>query len=234
MKITDLAILIFVSFASINSFSQPRDTIFFNRNWELTESKNYKYIRTYEITDTLFQITDYYKKGNLYMAGFCGLNADITHQELLFKSGPCYWYDKKGRLIKMALCNPAKYPQILNKITSSDSIQFEVEEKLNLDFWIFYFKNGNIASLGYKFDSCQNHGKWAFYYKNGAFKGLNTYNFGKLDGYSSWFSKKGYKILDEYYKNGKNHGTVKWYSHDTENEVIQTIQFENGKKIKRK
>ncbi|MCW3788249.1 energy transducer TonB [Plebeiibacterium sediminum] len=114
MKILFLCIAVLYSYCS---YSQTRDTIFYDNHWEETSSSNASYYRIIK-KDLLYAVTDYYLNGQIQMKGFYKtLDPEVKHGEFVFynqngdvsnivnyKNGvvrnEVNCYNEKGELIK--------------------------------------------------------------------------------------------------------------------------------------
>ena len=62
-------LLMLVSPAVLAQDVNQTDTVYFNKNWELTAKKKHKYYRVTEWKDLFYVITDYYAKGQMQYQG---------------------------------------------------------------------------------------------------------------------------------------------------------------------
>jgi hypothetical protein len=64
-----ISILIFLISVSISIKAQQIDTVYYDRDWNVTNSGNFKYYRLFVKIDDEVKVTDYYKNGNIQMTG---------------------------------------------------------------------------------------------------------------------------------------------------------------------
>lgn len=87
-----LSLSLFLFGIAIASKAQKIDTIYFNANWEKTDSSNYAYYRIAVKEKNLFFVKDYYKSNKLQMKGvFKSLDPEV-------KQGDFIWYFPNGRV----------------------------------------------------------------------------------------------------------------------------------------
>ncbi len=91
MKIKTLILFLLLAL-SYTSFSQAKDTLYFDAKWKKTTKENHQYFRPLplKVVDSLSLIRDYYKNGKLQMQGYV-----YTHNNNLF-AGDLYIYTKDG------------------------------------------------------------------------------------------------------------------------------------------
>ncbi len=218
--------LIFCLLIFANSgFTQIIDTIYFDKNWTKTHSKNYKYYRLAKRTGSEIQINDYYKNGNLQYTGT--IDKDFDQIYLGFFKNPVgenTYYDKKGRKKYMETTDVEKY---LKQIPDIRTDEYENDSLSNLIYKVWYFKNGEVRSRGFLLD-CNFHFRWWRYNRKGLLCSIYDCKYDKIDGNVEWYNR-GRISASFTYKDGLRHGEFKYYN-PFDNILIREGFYENGKK----
>ncbi|MFC2152529.1 toxin-antitoxin system YwqK family antitoxin [Bacteroidota bacterium] len=242
--------ILFFLLISLNGFSQVVDTIYFDKNWEYTNSDQYYYYRVSEILDSTIKFSDYYRNGVIQNTGLIELDTSLLKSGYLSKFiGPISYFDKKGRLLRNEIHRPDLYLNLIKKYYD-DSLNIEEEKFSKSVLVLYYYKNGNIRGKGFYLDSVL-HYKWSYYFKNGNIyssveydngiingevcyyvrgKLFNIYEYknGEKDGkYIQYNPKKGYLEATGYYKEGKRHGTFQFIN--DKGIIVKTGDYIEGK-----
>ena len=98
---------------------------------------------------------------------------------------------------------------------------------LHANYTAFYLSE-NLEEKGF-FDYGLKTGKWTMWYENGQLKEIINWNNGLLNGKSKYFDNKGQLLSEVNYKRGLLHGDKITYS---DNKVIETKNYKNGKEVK--
>jgi antitoxin component YwqK of YwqJK toxin-antitoxin module len=219
-----ISILIFLFSVSISINAQQIDTIYYDNNWNVSNSKNYKYYRLFVEIDGEVKVTDYYRNGNIQMTG--------GYKSVDFKepTGPFFYYDKKSKLTSLELYEPHLYPQIRAKLNKSEVKIPEIED-LSAILYVTYYKNETIRTIGYGFDKCTAHGTWLYFTKKGNLMFKYNYFLNEEDGECVWYWDNGKKWIIGNYKNGLKEGPWKHYNAD--GTLTKTVIFIEGKKLEK-
>jgi antitoxin component YwqK of YwqJK toxin-antitoxin module len=84
--------IIILLLVSIQAFSQTKEVLYFDANWQPTTKENHAFYRLLPLIKVgeLELIQDFYKNGNMQMQGYVFAN---NHEEYV---GDIYWYDENG------------------------------------------------------------------------------------------------------------------------------------------
>jgi antitoxin component YwqK of YwqJK toxin-antitoxin module len=214
-----LNLLLFIQSNAI--IAQKMDSMYFDKNFNVTKSKNFEYYRLYASINGVVKVTDYYKNGKVQMTG--GFKS-IDFKERI---GPFYFYDRKGHVEEIQIYEPSKYPQIVSEINNSGIKLAPVAD--SLIFLASFYKNGNIQDLGYGMNFCNVTGTWLFFESNGKLEEIINYRDNIRDGdYFHYFLNR-IKIIGHYH-DGKEDGAWEYYNYH--GQLYLTNYYSNGEKIK--
>jgi antitoxin component YwqK of YwqJK toxin-antitoxin module len=201
--------------------SQRIDTIYYDKKWNSTTKKAFKYYRITRQDSNKVAIFDYYKSGRIQMSG--GYKSFDFKEE----TGPFNYY-KKNRIYHIQLYEPSKYPSFLLKFKGV--LENVPQQPDSLYLSIYFNRNNTVNSIGYVSECCYYFGPWFYFSKKGDLIYMSTYFNDKLNGphfvYINdkiWYSGT--------YKNGKRDGEWKFYFFD--GVLKKTVYYDSGKVIKK-
>jgi antitoxin component YwqK of YwqJK toxin-antitoxin module len=202
MKKLEISLIVLLFFGKI--YSSPIDTIYFDKNWKITNPNNYKYYRTYEVVDSVINIMDHFNNGNIQMMGSCKTTVDKLYNTVVENpTGQFTYFDRKGRTRHIAIYDIPNNKNLISKVYHYE-LNLNTLWYSNIEFHINYFKNGNISSKGFIVDSCYNHLYWTYYAKDGRIKYQYEFDFGSI--IKAIYYYKGYRTHIYNYKDQKKHG----------------------------
>ena len=217
-KIFVLLLTLFIGFNLC--FGQNIDTTYFDKNWNSTASKNYKYYRVAKRDSDFIKVTDYERNGDIQMTG------GYKTFEFENETGPFYYY-KNNLLTGFELYEPSRYPKIYSSLNEIVKRIPQQPDSLILD--INYFKDQTIKSIGYRHKCCDLIGTWFYFSKNGKYVTEESYKNNVGDGSSTvYFLNK--IIISGNWKDGKKDG--EWIFRFYDGQLRKTEVYQDGQKIK--
>ncbi len=93
-----------------------------------------------------------------------------------------------------------------------------------------WFANGKVRDQG-NYENGQQAGAWTVFYDNGIPKMTCTFLNGRMDGKVTNWHEIGTLASEKYYKEGVPEGKFKFFG-KKEGELLQTIEFKNGLRVK--
>ena len=228
-------LLVLTVLYSGTSFAQE-DTLYFNKDWMISQKEDAKYYRIIEKVDTLLKITDYYIRGGKQSEGLMEniesnleivkIRGEIEHKII----GDLTYYRKNGKIYSILNMYPfhkthginSKYLELLNSVDTVDV------DSSRLRFETHYFNN----TIGYCFNIDEEiaHGTWLYVdSETGTVLNRTLYSNGKLEGVSFEYWKNGNLKEEIPYKNGKCHGEYKVYNR--KGVLVKGIEYDNDMKI---
>jgi antitoxin component YwqK of YwqJK toxin-antitoxin module len=202
---------------------QKIDTIYYDKDWKVTNSKKFKYYRIAIQKENIVKVFDYYRSGNIQMSG------GFKTIDFKDKTGVFFHYDKKMRISAFDLFESSKYPEI-----QSELINVKLNVPLKSDSLVLlgsYYKNGNLRSLGYGKGNCARQGRWLFFSENGSLSSQETYQNNYLHGECVLYYANGSLFLIGNYKDDNRDGA--WEFYKSSGKLNKTIFYSNGKVIKK-
>lgn len=160
---------------NIGLFSQSKDTIYYNSNWELADSSEHDYYLIKEGNKKNGAFTAYYKSGKIRCNFYCNeINyEDIENSKFDSKMTT---YSKEGKII-----NEGNYENGLksgkwNYFTDLGvkDIEEEYEKGILNGSFISYYENNKIHEKGNMLNGKKN-GDWVTKYYDGAIKSIYNY-----------------------------------------------------------
>ena len=106
-KIFVLLLTLFIGFNLC--FGQNIDTTYFDKNWNSTASKNYKYYRVAKRDSDFIKVTDYERNGDIQMTG------GYKTFEFENETGPFYYY-KNNLLTGFELYEPSGIEKSIHRL----------------------------------------------------------------------------------------------------------------------
>ena len=228
MRVYLIAILILFSKVV---YCQFQDTIFFDKKWEQTENKKAKYFRLYKVTDSIVEVKDYYKTGEIQMTGtFLYKPQKYSIVESLHKGKEIKthtWYEKNGNKYHVIIYNPF---DIENRqiVKNQKPNEFPDTLKPRISYEIYFYRNGQKKDAGYYVDEIYLHGTWINYNKKSQIIFYTEeYEFDLLNGNKTYYYSDGVKMESIQYKDDKKSGETLKYDW---NGIPKTrLIYENGK-----
>lgn len=160
---------------NIGLFSQSKDTIYYNSNWELADSSEHDYYLIKEGNKKNGAFTAYYKSGKIRCNFYCN---EINYEDIensKFES-KMTTYSKEGKII-----NEGNYENGLksgkwNYFTDLGvkDIEEEYEKGILNGSFISYYENNKIHEKGNMLNGKKN-GDWVTKYYDGAIKSIYNY-----------------------------------------------------------
>jgi len=244
-------LLLTIVFLTTCGFAQIIDTVYFDKDWNKTDSKKYRFYRIAEMEDSIIKIRDYYSNRRIQFTGTIALDFNqIYIGNLTTTTGKGFFYNKKGRIYLMIDNDVEEYLKLLSDI---DKTEFVNDSVKNLFYYERYYNNGKINERGFLSDNCTPHYSSWWFNKKGMIKWVNNYKNGDLNGFVDWYFKgnhvyrwnykngmkngeyfyydKRYQNIRESgsYVNDRKHGEFKFY--DRYNNLKKIIIYDNGEKI---
>jgi antitoxin component YwqK of YwqJK toxin-antitoxin module len=222
-KTTILVIFILNLYQFLNC--QTVDTIYYDKDWNLTDKSNFEYYRIVTPYKGIMQVVDYYKTGRIQMTG--------TYKDLDFKypTGQFFYYRKNGKYFHQVIYEPFNYQSILAPFADLLEIISPLPDSIRID--LYYFKNGKLVQIGYSDLKCSCTGRKLLLFLNGQLWEQKGYKNDKLDGpYISYFENK--EIITGNYKVGKKDGEWIYYNYGNNNNdrsIKKRVIYQNGRKI---
>ncbi len=199
---------------------QKIDTVYIEENGSISDSKNYTFYRLYTQIGDVIKVTDYYKNGEIQMTG------GYKDKDFTLPTGPFYYYDRKNRMINLAVYEPHLYPYIQATINKSGS--FVSTDTDSLILYCYYHKNGNVKSIGYRSDLCTLQGTWRYFDKKGRIKYKITYDYNQPNGEYIYYNYNGLPFVKGNFKDGKRVGEFEQFRPDGTH--WRTIYYVEGKR----
>jgi antitoxin component YwqK of YwqJK toxin-antitoxin module len=220
MKIATVVVLCIL--APSLGHSQKVDTVFYSLTGKVVSKDKYSFYSVLRQDSNMVRKHVYSKNGRLFYSG------GYKSRDLKEKTGPFKYYSRK-RLRKIFIYEALKYPQTVKSI-SGDFIDVPQHHD-SLNFYAYYYRNGNFKSAGYRSSCCNKEGNWIFLSKDKKFFTIESYNFGKIDGpFKNYYLD--FVISEGFYKNGKKDGEWHYYHVDTHS-LYKTEIYLNDKRIKK-
>lgn len=228
------------------TFSQLKDTIFYNENWtELKDGSEAAFYRLYDDTDITgpFKVEDHYITGDLQMEG------QFEDKDQTIKTGQFTWYFKDGQKEREAGYKNGKNHGSFkewyeNGQLAEDEVYNNDEEVGESRFW---YRDGSLKSL-YKWNVKGPTDSVYFWWENGQIELVGTVidydvQYIKYDQYYGMSGEQliangqGYK-MDQYGSyslegpivNGLRHG--KWTKRNGTDKIMGQLNFKEGQFIK--
>lgn len=257
MQFKNLLILLFLFIISLSLSSQTFEKIYFDKNWKLSNSSSYKYYREWKLLDSIINIKDYYKNGNIQWEGTIINDTSLLEEGFIQQGiiGKSVFYRKNKIIESIEIHQPKKN---LNEIRKYYPDIDKVKDSLfeHLYFEVYFHKNGKIKSygFGYEPDYGLQYLSWSFFNKKGRLYQLKKFGKTPNSYIAIWFDKDG-KIIQEiqfknnlkdghykyyynnivkdegFYRKGKKHGKFISYRLNTK-EIKNVKKYKNGKRIK--
>jgi hypothetical protein len=205
----------------INSaFGQGRDTIYYDKNWKVTDNKKYEFYRVAFRYKGIIQVTDHYKSGKIQMTG--------TYKSSSFSepTGQFFYYKKNGHFDHQTIYEPLKYHDLLSPYYDYLKLISPLPDTFHIE--IDFRKGGSIWGIAYISDTCSCKSRWLYLSKEGDLWFQMSFLNHKSDGrYISYFGNK--KAVTGQFKNGKKNGEWVFYKQDG---TIRKKEDYNGKKVR--
>lgn len=185
-------LLVIAILTSVTSLvAQVQDTIFYNRNWDVTtkDFAGYYRIETKEKVEdsTYWSFKDYYLSNDQVQNE--GFFVKKNYREI--RCGKWFWYYENGNL----------------------ETQGNYKNNQRVGLWSFYHKNGALKKKGTFTEKGLQDGEWFWYHPDSTFMSKATYKEDTIIGGKDWFYSNGQKRIEEYFVKGKLDSVRKeWYS----------------------
>lgn len=249
--------LIYLLSFSFTLAAQSFEVKYFNKDWELSNSSDYKYYREAVLVDSIIKIKDYYKNKGLQWEGSIVNDTSFLKKGYLMSCvvGKSIFYQKDGSIKNIEIHQPRKHiNEIMKYYPEMEMIKDSLIE--DLYFEVYYHNNGNIKSkgFGYENDYDSLYYNWFFYDKKERLQQIKRFGTSPSSHLSVWFNAEGEIIQrtqfknyvkdgfhkryydsiiyeDGFYKEGKKHGKFTFYRLNTY-EIKSVKVYEDGKRIK--
>jgi antitoxin component YwqK of YwqJK toxin-antitoxin module len=201
--------------------SQHTDTTYYDKDWNQTSSKNYKFYRIATEKPNLVEVVDYTKSGSVQMTGAYS-TMDFSEEIGLFS------YYKKDRVYRSQLFKPNNYPDILERFTSQLKYLGVLSDSLRLNF--YFYKDGRINKIGFMIDDCTYTGTWIFFDRKHNYPtALTDYHNAVQHGRYIIYDRQGGILLSGEYRSGKKNGPWEWFF---DGKVFKTVFWVDGDRLK--
>jgi antitoxin component YwqK of YwqJK toxin-antitoxin module len=210
-------ISILIIFCIDYSAGQKRDTIYYDKNWVETKSKNFEFYRIAFLDRGLIRTTDYYKSGKIQMTG--------TYRSFNYKdpTGQFLYYKKNGHFESQTIYEPYKYPDLISPFKDYIGLISPLPDSFSIG--ISYRPNGSIWGIGYESDSCACKSRYIYLSAKGYLYFQMSYLNQKKDGrYIQYFANK--KGIVGQFKAGKRTG--EWIFYNRDGTIRKTINYDNN------
>jgi antitoxin component YwqK of YwqJK toxin-antitoxin module len=237
MNVRVLLLIILTIGVGVKGITQ--DTIRYNWLWKPVSSDKYTYYRLYSVQDSVIEVKDYFRSGELQMTGYYALpDSNIPLYDYFFneledghRRGDFHWYKQNGNRDFSMFYDPLNSSgegakDSLIHLSYADSLHNQ------LVYAVYYSKKGIKASEGYWFKNFREHGVWVFYYNDGSVYKTISYDLGKLHGFNNTYYSDGDPIISVPYHQGKKHGSQISYDYYGEPKTIK--KYVHGKLISKK
>jgi hypothetical protein len=184
---------------------QRRDTVYYDKNWKVIETKNFEFYRVTFQDSGNVQVTDYYKSGKIQMTG--------TYKSFNFSdpTGQFSYYKKNGHLDYQVINDPFKYPNLLSPYLNYLKLLSPLPDSFSIE--ISYRPGGSIWGIGYVRDSCSCRSRRLYMSKKGNLWFQMSFLNNKKDGrYIQYTDNK--KSITGQFKTGKKDGEWVFYNND--------------------
>ena len=160
---------------NIGLFSQSKDTIYYNSNWELADSSEHDYYLIKEGNKKNGAFTAYYKSGKIRCNFYCN---EINYEDIensKFESKMTI-YSKEGKIIIEGNYENGLKSGKWNYFTDLGvkDIEEEYEKGILNGSFISYYENNKIHEKGNMLNGKKN-GDWVTKYYDGAIKSIYNY-----------------------------------------------------------
>jgi hypothetical protein len=200
---------------------QKIDTVYYTLFYKNASPKRYAIYRVVRNDSGIVKVFDYYKGGSIIMSG------GFKSTDFKERTGPFRYYTN-SKLKEFRLYEQSKYPEalmpfkvLLEKIPNqSDSLYLVM----------YFYRNKNIRSAGYRSECCKLVGTWLFFTEDGKSVMLENYKNNIIDGPVYGYDN-GFNWLLGQYKEGKRDGDWVYYYVD-DHTFYKKVIYKDGKKIK--
>ncbi|MDG5493028.1 toxin-antitoxin system YwqK family antitoxin [Psychroserpens sp. SPM9] len=151
----------------------------------------------------------YHENGKLKAMGSYSFHDIYGHQ----MHGEWKSYDENGQLFTIQNYDGAKVTWMKEYNVNTGKIQREYQISNDLDYWKFYYENGQIESEGHTNTDSKQVGVWKSYYPNHQLGRIVNYSNGLMDGKET-----------VYYKNGVLFKVVLWEN----NKLMNIISYNDN------
>lgn len=185
-----LLLTIAISSCVISLLAQKQDTIYYNRNWDVTTKDLAGYYRVeteINTEDTIYWSFEdrYIENDQVQNEGF------ILKERYEVRQGKWTWYYENGKM----------------EMTGDYVRNNRVGE------WIFNHNNGALKKKGVFTDEGRLDGEWVWYHADSSFMSKAIYKEDTLVGNRDWFYPNGTKRISEYFIEGRLDSVrTEWHS----------------------